>query len=135
MIKRKGISSVINTTGIIVLFCAIQLTLVLLGNGARSISQLLIQVCYSIIMACSLNLACGYLGELTLGHAGFMSIGGYTAAVLTTKFLPESAAMYPINEYFLLSAPNAPIALRPVFLPSAISPHISAKPKVIARMI
>ena len=96
MVKRKGISSLINLVGIIALYAAIQIVLMLLGNNARAISQLLIQVCYSVIMACSLNLACGYLGELTLGHAGFMSIGGYTAAVLTAKFLPETALTYPV---------------------------------------
>ena len=55
MVKRKGISSLINLVGIITLYAAIQIVLMLLGNNARAISQLLIQVCYSIIMACSLN--------------------------------------------------------------------------------
>lgn len=96
MIKRKGLSSLINLIGVAVVFFFIQFVLMNAGNNVRSISQLLIQACYSIIMAASLNLACGYLGELTLGHAGFMSVGGYTAAVLTTKFLPQSELMYPI---------------------------------------
>ncbi|MDF1616463.1 branched-chain amino acid ABC transporter permease [Petrocella sp. FN5] len=34
-----------------------------------------------IIVAASLNLATGYLGQLALGHAGFMAIGAYTAAL------------------------------------------------------
>ena len=43
-----------------------------------------------IIAAVSLNLTCGYLGQLPLGHAGFMSIGAYTAAIITTHFtLPD----------------------------------------------
>ena len=92
MTKRKGLSSLINTIGILVLFFALH------GFAASSLSinTLLIQIGYSIIMATSLNLACGYLGELPLGHAGFMSIGAYTAAVLTTKFLPQNAAFYPL---------------------------------------
>ena len=92
MTKRKGLSSLINTIGIVVLF------FVLRGFASSSLSMntLLIQIGYSIIMATSLNLACGYLGELPLGHAGFMSIGAYTAAVLTTKFLPQNSAVYPL---------------------------------------
>lgn len=39
----------------------------------------------NIIMATSLNLVNGFLGQLHLGHAGFMAIGAYTSAALTTK--------------------------------------------------
>ena len=89
MVKRKGLSSLINLFGILVLF------LVMRNAAANSVSMntLFIQIGYSIIMATSLNLACGYLGELPLGHAGFMSVGAYTAAVLTTKFLPQTSAV------------------------------------------
>ena len=92
MVKRKGLSSLINLIGILVLF-------VVMRNAAASsvsMNTLFIQIGYSIIMATSLNLACGYLGELPLGHAGFMSVGAYTAAVLTTKFLPQTSAVYPL---------------------------------------
>lgn len=40
----------------------------------------------SIIMAVSLNLINGYTGQFSLGHAGFMAVGGYTAAVITNQF-------------------------------------------------
>ena len=46
-------------------------------------ANLLIPVGYNIILAVSLNLSCGYLGQLPLGHAGFMSVGAYTAALFT----------------------------------------------------
>lgn len=36
----------------------------------------------NIILAASLNLAGGYLGQLTLGHAGFMSVGAYVSALV-----------------------------------------------------
>ncbi|NLU50461.1 MAG: branched-chain amino acid ABC transporter permease [Syntrophomonadaceae bacterium] len=39
----------------------------------------------NIILAVSLNLINGFTGQLSLGHAGFMSVGAYTAAVMTTK--------------------------------------------------
>lgn len=35
----------------------------------------------NVILASSLNLATGYLGQLTLGHAGFMSVGAYVSAL------------------------------------------------------
>ncbi len=46
----------------------------------------------NIIMATSLNLVNGFLGQLHLGHAGFMAVGAYVSAAMTTKmdlpFLP-----------------------------------------------
>lgn len=92
MVKRKGLSSLINLVGISVLY----VLLYFMSTTSRSMNDLLIQIGYSIIMAASLNLACGFLGELPLGHAGFMSVGAYTAAVLTTKLLPDSIAFYPL---------------------------------------
>ena len=41
------------------------------------------QCCYLIILAASLNLVLGFLGQLSLGHCGFMAIGAYTAALLS----------------------------------------------------
>jgi branched-chain amino acid transport system permease protein len=38
----------------------------------------------NIIMAVSLNLVNGFTGQFSMGHAGFMSVGGYTAALMTT---------------------------------------------------
>ena len=35
----------------------------------------------NIIVAISLNIATGYLGQLALGHAGFMAVGAYTAGL------------------------------------------------------
>lgn len=48
-------------------------------------TQILIIIGVNIILTASLNLITGFTGQLTLGHAGFMSIGGYTAAMLTLK--------------------------------------------------
>src|SRR3989442_2685723 len=46
----------------------------------------------NIILAVSLNLINGYTGQFSLGHAGFMAVGAYSAAVVTTnlgaKLLP-----------------------------------------------
>lgn len=44
-------------------------------------SGILITACINIVLATSLNLASGYLRQLTLGHAGFMSVGAYVSAL------------------------------------------------------
>lgn len=46
---------------------------------------LLEQICYSVIAAVSLSLVVGFLGELSLGHAGFMCIGAYIGAYFQTN--------------------------------------------------
>lgn len=43
--------------------------------------DLLTQIAYTMIMVVSLNLVVGFLGELSLGHAGFMYIGAYVAGL------------------------------------------------------
>ena len=40
----------------------------------------------NIILAVSLNLINGYTGQFSLGHAGFMAVGAYTASVITNQF-------------------------------------------------
>lgn len=44
---------------------------------------LLVPLCTYIILAISLNLTVGILGELSLGHAGFMCVGAFTSATFT----------------------------------------------------
>ena len=67
---------------------------VLLSSGGLrpSMAQLLAQMGYSIILAVSLNLVVGFLGELSLGHAGFMCVGAYVGglcAVLLKQSMPD----------------------------------------------
>ena len=52
-----------------------------LGLLSYSLAGFLVPICAYIVMAVSLNLTVGIMGELSLGHAGFMSIGAYTGAV------------------------------------------------------
>ncbi len=47
------------------------------------IRTILLQTCFTIIVVTSLNLTLGFLGQLALGHAGFMAIGAYTSALVT----------------------------------------------------
>ena len=46
-------------------------------------SKLLMDIGIAIILAVSLNMVNGYTGQFSLGHAGFMAVGGYTAGAIT----------------------------------------------------
>ena len=62
------------------------------GNMTRMVSSLLVPVCCYIVAAIGLNLNVGFSGELNLGQAGFMSVGGFTAAIvngLTLFMIPN----------------------------------------------
>ena len=45
------------------------------GVLSRQMMSLITPVCVYVMMAVSLSLVVGFLGELSLGHAAFMSIG------------------------------------------------------------
>ena len=48
----------------------------------RSLTGMLVPICCYIVMAVSLNLTVGILGELSLGHAGFMSVGAFSGIIV-----------------------------------------------------
>ena len=58
-------------------------TLLYGGQLTRQISNMLIPISVYIVMAVSLNLVVGLLGELSLGHAGFMSVGLFSGCMLS----------------------------------------------------
>lgn len=54
------------------------------GGGLSSMYKgLLVPICAYVVMALSLNLTVGILGELSLGHAGFMSVGAFTGVAVS----------------------------------------------------
>ena len=56
--------------------------------------QIIILVGINIIMASGLNLITGFTGQLSIGHAAFMSVGAYAAALGTLKLgLPFFASL------------------------------------------
>ena len=59
------------------------------GSLSRSVSGMLVPICCYVCMAVSLNLTVGILGELSLGHAGFMSVGAFSG-VITAMSLQAS---------------------------------------------
>src|SRR5258706_15377759 len=61
-----------------------------------------IDVGLNVILAVSLNLINGHTGQFSLGHAGFMAVGGYTAAKFSLVLSPHFA-------------PGMPPSLQPLF--------------------
>jgi branched-chain amino acid transport system permease protein len=53
----------------------------------------------NIILTTSLNLINGYMGEFSVGHAGFMAVGAYVGAILTTQILPAGlvGVLFPVT--------------------------------------
>jgi branched-chain amino acid transport system permease protein len=53
--------------------------------------RLVVTIGINMILAVSLNLVNGFTGQFSLGHAGFMSVGAYSSAAITTVLLPQFA--------------------------------------------
>ena len=68
--------------GLIVIYI-IMMIMSVTGHISNSLSNLLIQLCIYAVAAVSLNLCVGFLGELSLGHAGFMSVGAFASALFS----------------------------------------------------
>lgn len=81
MANKTSFRYIVNTVVLAVLFLALN-SFVNSGTSVYYAKQLMPIGIY-IIMAVSLNLTCGFLGQLPLGHAGFMAVGAYTSAIFT----------------------------------------------------
>lgn len=76
----KNIKSNLITYGIVL--AAFIIVQIMIGAGSISslMKGLLVPLCVYVILAVSLNLTVGILGELSLGHAGFMCVGAFSSA-------------------------------------------------------
>ena len=78
-ISRQTRSNII-TYGIVILACIIVQTMINSGSISSLMEGLMVPLCIYAILAVSLNLVVGILGELSLGHAGFMCVGAFASA-------------------------------------------------------
>ncbi|MBU1020200.1 MAG: branched-chain amino acid ABC transporter permease, partial [Firmicutes bacterium] len=86
--KKLTLSTVfINLAVVTVIFIVLN-TLINTGILNRYYSTIIVLVLVAIVMSASLNIATGFLGQLVLGHAGFMAIGAYTAALIGIALNP-----------------------------------------------
>ena len=80
--KPQTRKSFITYAMVIVAFVVMQI----LSSGgyiSSMLTGLLVPLCVYSILAVSLNLTVGILGELSLGQAGFMCVGAYTSAIFS----------------------------------------------------
>ncbi len=98
--ENKIKSYVLNLSAVLLIFIVMS-TLITGGVINKYYVGILIMVGINIIMTVSLNLTTGFLGELALGHAGFMSIGAFTAGIITKALANDfgwnPAAALPIS--------------------------------------
>jgi branched-chain amino acid transport system permease protein len=72
----------------------------------------------NIILTISLNLVNGYMGEFSVGHAGFMAIGAYAASLLTVWVFPTSWGPFVFPLALLAGGAAAGIAGLGIAFPS-----------------
>ena len=88
------------TYGLVIIAYAILQAMISGGAISSSLKGMLVPICAYVVMAISLNLTVGVLGELSLGHAGFMSVGaftGVTAAVALQNLIPAAPVRLAIG--------------------------------------
>ncbi len=80
----------------LVLVLAAPLTVVLPHYGIINpyIELVLKYIGINIILTVSLNLINGYMGEFSVGHAGFMALGAYAGAIITRELIPRALGPY-----------------------------------------
>ncbi len=85
--SKLRIRNLLNKNGLtlaaLVIAYAVVGILVYTNHASRQMSNMLISISAYIVMAVSLNLVVGLLGELSLGHAGFMSVGLFSGCLLS----------------------------------------------------
>ena len=99
MKNKKALKQNIITYGMVIAFWAVIQIMMKTGNLSSLAKGLLVPICMYVILAVSLNLTVGILGELSLGHAGFMCVGAFSSAF----FSKCTAGMMPDGLRFFLA--------------------------------
>ncbi len=95
MKKAYRVSYFVNFLGVLLVFLILTALFEsgIFGASTQYFKGMCTTACYTIIMVASLNLVVGCMGEFSLGHAGFVSVGAYTSAIvsgaLAGKGLPD----------------------------------------------
>ena len=79
MLKNKNNRSDLLTYGLVILAFIVMQGMNSANMLGSSIKGFLIPICSYIVLAVSLNLVVGISGERSLGHAGVMGVGAFTA--------------------------------------------------------
>ncbi len=95
--NKKTRACILNLIAVVGVYIVLSL---MISSGAisRGDRSTLMDIGIAVIMAVSLNLTTGFLGQLALGHAGFMAIGAYTAALITKNLTGMSISLsFPLG--------------------------------------
>lgn len=100
-LKSLNKSTKNNMITYIIVFAMFLFCLVYTGSGAASnlFQGILVPICVNVILAISLNLTVGILGELSLGHAGFMCVGAFAGSifsVLASSSMESALIRFPL---------------------------------------
>ena len=104
MKNKKALKQNVITYGMVIAFWAVIQIMMKTGNLSSLAKGLLVPICMYVILAVSLNLTVGILGELSLGHAGFMCVGAFSGAFFTK--VAESAIPSVGVRFFIMWFPD-----------------------------
>lgn len=97
-LDKKTKNTFITYALVVVVFLVVEL-MISMGMMSSLMQGLLVPLCTYSIVAVGLNLCVGYLGELSLGHAGFMCVGAFSSAVFSKCM--ATSGMNPMLRFFI----------------------------------
>lgn len=95
--KKSSKDAFITYAMVVIVYLIIQ-AMVMSGSMSSLMQGMLVPLCTYSIVAIGLNLCVGYLGELSLGHAGFMCVGAFSSAFFTKCM--EDSSMNPDRSFY-----------------------------------
>ncbi len=87
MRTRSFVKNYLNYT-VVIIFAIICTVLSLTGMASRNMLPLFEKITIAAILAVSLSMVVGFLGELSLGHAGFMCVGAFIGGKVSAILAP-----------------------------------------------
>ena len=98
---NKNTKSNLITYAIVIAAFVIMQALISTGSVSSLLEGLMVPLCIYVILAVSLNLVVGILGELSLGHAGFMCVGAFASAFFS-KCMRDVITVEPLSFFLAL---------------------------------
>lgn len=99
ILKNKTTRMNYLTLALVIVVYAVVKALIAGGSLSSMMKGMLVPICAYVVMAVSLNLTVGVMGELSLGHAGFMSVGAFTG--VAAAVLLKNAGLPPMLQLLL----------------------------------
>lgn len=84
-------------------FLVVFTVMTLTGSMTMSLQFLLEKIAIAMILAASLSMVVGFLGELSLGHAGFMCVGAYIGGMVASLLVKSGAGTKDSLWIFILA--------------------------------